>query len=49
MQATGFLKKPARELLNLSRNQLRILKELLTGYSFIRSPIYTGTDKQSQV
>jgi hypothetical protein len=53
MQAKGFLKKPsaykARELLNLRRNQLRILKELLTGYSFIRSPIYTGTGKQSQV
>jgi len=49
----SFLKKPsaykARKLLNLSRNQLRIMKELLTGYSFIRSPIYTGTGKQSQV
>jgi hypothetical protein len=40
----------ARELLNLSRNQLRKLKELLTGkLSFKRSPMYTGTGKQSQV
>jgi len=35
MQARGFLKRPsdkrAGELLNLSRNQLRIMTRLLTG------------------
>ena len=40
MQAKGFLKKPfakkARELLNLSRNQLRILIELLTRHCHLK-------------
>jgi len=39
----GFLKRPpskrAGDLLNLSRNQLRILMGLLTGQSFERTSI----------
>jgi hypothetical protein len=45
MQAKGFLKKPspykARELLNLSRNQLRIPKELLTGHCHLKGYPFT--------
>jgi hypothetical protein len=41
--AKGFLKMPsarkAGELLNLSRNQLRIMTGLLTGHSFKRTSI----------
>jgi hypothetical protein len=43
-QAKGFLKNPsankARELLNLSRNQLRIMKGLLTGHSHLKGHLF---------
>jgi hypothetical protein len=43
-QVKGFLKKPsatkAGELLNLSRNQLRIMIGLLTGHCFLKGHLF---------
>jgi hypothetical protein len=49
----AFLKKPsarkAGELLNLSRNQLRIITGLLTGHFHLKGHLFKRAGKQSQV
>jgi hypothetical protein len=52
-QAKGFLKKPsarkAGELLNLSRNQLRIMTGLLIGHCHLKGHLFKRAGKRSRV
>jgi hypothetical protein len=53
-QAEGFLKRPSAKrgghLLNLSRNQRKIMAELQTGHSYLKGhQLKMGLIRQSQV